>query len=99
MMIKRIVKMEFEPEHIPAFVQLFDTHKNQIRNFEGCQHLELWQDLNQPSTFMTYSFWESEKNLEQYRHSELFKQVWAKTKILFSNKPQAWSVNTKIKLN
>jgi hypothetical protein len=31
--------------------------------------------------------------LETYRHSELFKEVWSKTKPLFNAKPEAWSVD------
>ena len=40
---------------------------------------------------MTYSHWESESALNQYRDSELFKSVWAFTKTLFSDKPVAFS--------
>ena len=99
MMIKRIVKMEFKVENIDSFKTLFDSNKEKIRAFEGCKHLELWQDVNNKSTFMTYSFWNSESDLENYRHSELFKRVWANTKILFSDKPRAWSVEVLHQLN
>ena len=30
-------------------------------------------------------------DLNNYRNSELFKDVWSKTKILFNKKPEAWS--------
>jgi heme-degrading monooxygenase HmoA len=40
---------------------------------------------------MTYSIWDSEEVLEQYRDSELFKSVWTFTKTLFSDKPTAFS--------
>lgn len=40
----------------------------------------------------TLSHWESEENLEQYRQSELFKSTWAKTKVLFREKAQAWTL-------
>ena len=78
-MIKRIVKMEFKPEEVDNFKRLFDTNKTKIRNFKGCTHLELWQDVNTPEVFMTYSFWESEDHLNGYRSSELFKEVWSQT--------------------
>ncbi len=99
MMIKRIVKMEFKPENIEQFKMLFDRQKEKIRAFEGCEHLELWQDVKNKSTFMTYSYWKSEQDLENYRHSELFKNVWANTKILFSDRPKAWSVQVLHELN
>jgi len=98
-MIKRIVKMEFKPQEIEKFKVLFDQNKDKIRRYEGCRHLELWQDIQNKSTFMTYSYWDSEKDLNNYRHSELFKQVWSHTKVMFSDKPQAWSVASLHELN
>lgn len=91
-MIKRIVKLTFRAAEIETFRSNFEAVKDKIRAFEGCQHLELWQDQQDERVFFTYSFWESEAHLEVYRHSELFKATWAKTKILFDDKPLAWSV-------
>lgn len=90
-MLIRIVRMTFKPEEVPAFLENFEANKSFIRNFPGCQHLELWQDETQKNIFITYSHWESEKALDQYRDSELFKSVWSFTKALFSEKPQAFS--------
>ncbi len=92
MSLIRVVRMTFRPEEAPAFLENFEAHKSLIRNFPGCQHLELWQDQNQKNIFVTYSHWESEMALNQYRDSELFKSVWSFTKTLFSEKPQAWSI-------
>ncbi len=91
-MIKRIVKMEFRVEEIDNFLQLFETVKHKIKNTEGCQHLELWQDKTNPQILFTYSHWLNSEHLENYRNSALFEDTWAKTKALFSGKPQAWSV-------
>jgi len=90
-MLIRIVRMTFWPEKVPAFLENFEANKSSIRNFPGCLHLELWQDENQKNIFMTYSHWESEESLDQYRDSELFKTVWSFTRALFSEKPQAFS--------
>ena len=87
----RVVRMTFRPEEVPAFLENFEANKFLIRNFPGCRHLELWQDENQKNIFVTYSHWESEAALNQYRDSQLFKSVWSFTKTLFSEKPQAWS--------
>lgn len=92
-MIIRIVQMSFKEEHVDTFLSLFEERKKLIRSFDGCHHLELWQDANKPGIFFTYSMWEDEKKLDHYRFSELFKDTWARTKALFSEKPQAWSVN------
>ena len=93
-MIKRIVKLGFKPNHIEDFKTIFKNSKLKIRGFEGCQYLELWQSKDDPSVFFTYSFWDNEEALNNYRHSAFFKEVWAKTKILFNQKPEAWSVNS-----
>ncbi|MEO6302850.1 MAG: antibiotic biosynthesis monooxygenase family protein [Bacteroidia bacterium] len=92
-MIKRIVKMSFKPENIAAFKTIFETNWQRIKGFEGCSHVELLQDANNPEIFFTYSLWQSEEHLNNYRHSELFNTVWSSTKILFNAKPEAWTVN------
>lgn len=92
-MIKRIVKLTFQPDNIPTFIAIFEQAKDKILAMEGCQHLELWHARQPENVFFTYSYWESEAHLNNYRHSDLFKATWAKTKILFADKPQAWSVD------
>ncbi|MBL0048607.1 MAG: antibiotic biosynthesis monooxygenase [Bacteroidetes bacterium] len=92
-MIIRIVKMTFEPDSVQEFQQIFNASKQLIRNFEGCTHLDLLNDTADKTIFFTYSCWESEAHLNAYRNSELFISVWNKTKVLFSSKAEAWSVN------
>ena len=98
-MFTRIVKMEFEQQEITDFLTSFELVKEKIRNFPGCEFLELYRDMNDPTIFFTYSKWKEEKDLENYRSSPLFKQVWSQTKPRFRNKAQAWSVDTIHKLN
>ncbi len=43
--------------------------------------------------FFTFSVWTSAEHLDAYRNSELFRTTWARTKALFAEKPQAWSLN------
>ena len=92
-MFIRIVKMSFDNSDVELFLENFNNNKEKIRKVEGCRLLELYRDRNISSTFFTYSYWETETDLEAYRKSDLFKTVWAKTKILFNHKPQAWSVD------
>jgi len=95
-MIIRVVQMTFKPEEVDAFLKLFDERKDLIRGFEGCRHLELWQDATASNVYFTYSHWDNEEALDKYRFSDLFKDTWARTKALFAEKPQAWSVNQKL---
>ncbi|MDT0688102.1 putative quinol monooxygenase, partial [Autumnicola psychrophila] len=92
-MLVRIVKMSFAPENIETFLNNFEENKLKIRAFEGCEFLELYRGKDNTNQFFTYSYWENEQALKNYRNSELFKAVWAKTKILFNEKPEAWSVS------
>ena len=91
-MIKRIVKMSFHPEKVQDFKNIFEKNWKLIKGFEGCSHVELLQDENQPGIFFTYSLWLSEAHVNWYRESELFANVWGETKKLFNAKPEAWSV-------
>ena len=97
-MFVRIVKLSFHQEHIPAFLENFEENKDKIRNAPGNRLLELYQDKDNPDLFFTYSYWENEADLENYRHSELFKNVWSFTKKLFNDKPQAWSADKLVSL-
>lgn len=90
----RIVRMQFRPEAVETFRANFAEASPRIRAFPGCDHLELWQDPDQPEIFMTYSHWESAQALETYRHSELFRTTWAKTKVLFAERPLAFSAQS-----
>ena len=92
-MLVRIVKLSFHQDKIPAFLENFELVKNQIRNFPGNRLLELYQDKTNASIFFTSSYWDSEEDLENYRKSELFTEVWDFTKQLFNDKPEAWSVD------
>ncbi len=91
-MIKRVVKMTFQPDRVDDFLRIFDDNQHKIRHFPGCHHLELWRCQQPDNIFFTYSFWENEEQLEKYRHSEVFRHTWSQTKQLFIDRPEAWSV-------
>lgn len=97
-MFVRIVKMSFQQEKIDEFLANFNENKEFIRNSNGCRLLELYRDKTNSNIFFTYSYWETEQDLENYRNSDLFKGVWAKTKVLFNDKPLAWSVDKEVSL-
>ncbi|MCD2259416.1 putative quinol monooxygenase [Psychroserpens luteolus] len=92
-MFVRIVKMSFDASKIEEFLSNFEDNKHHIRAFDGCEFLELYRDKHNTNVFFTYSYWQTEADLENYRQSNLFKGVWAKTKPLFNAKPEAWSVD------
>ncbi len=90
-MIARIVTMKFDENKIDEFLELFHTYKSKIRNFEGCTHLSLIQNIKTPNEISTFSHWVDENHLNKYRDSEIFKLIWPLTKTLFIEQPQAFS--------
>ncbi|UOQ55477.1 putative quinol monooxygenase [Hymenobacter cellulosivorans] len=91
-MLTRIVRMTFQPEKVADFLAIFRDSENKIRNTPGCRHLELWQDADVPNVYCTHSRWDSATDLDNYRRSALFGQVWPATKALFAAPPLAFSV-------
>jgi len=62
-MLVRIVKMSFHQEHIETFLSNFNKKKEEIRKSAGCNLLELYRDKKDSSIFFTYSYWDSEEDL------------------------------------
>lgn len=91
-MITRIVKMTFRHEAIESFLEVFNANKKFIAASEGCRRLQLMHEKGRPDVFFTISTWDSEEALNQYRDSELFEKVWGKTKTMFAERPQAWTL-------
>ncbi|MVN78117.1 antibiotic biosynthesis monooxygenase [Hymenobacter sp. HMF4947] len=91
-MLLRIVRLTLVPAQVPMFLQLFRQSEARIRQQPGCQHLELWQDADQPHIYCTYSHWADATALNAYRHSALFGEVWPATKRLLAAPAEAFSV-------
>jgi hypothetical protein len=91
-MIIRVVQMTFREDAVAVFKALFEERKSRIRHYDGCTHLELWQDAHRPNIFFTYSHWISEAHLNHYRFSLFFKETWSQTRALFAAPAQAWSI-------
>lgn len=86
--------MTFRSEEVDNFLEVFANSSPHIRAFPGCLHLELWRGKSEENVLFTFSRWENEQALENYRQSELFRSTWAKTKPLFAERAAAWSVDT-----
>ena len=90
--IVRIVKMSFIPEKVNDFLEVFHSSANLIRDFDGCVDMHLYRDVSAENIYFTYSIWETEAHLNKYRNSQLFRNIWAKTKINFEQKAEASSL-------
>jgi len=93
-MIKRIVRLEFQPDKTQNFEGIFQESKSFIKAFDGCLYLELCKDVAVDNVYYTVSHWKDAEALEAYRQSELFTHTWARTKALFSEKPKAYSLQS-----
>jgi heme-degrading monooxygenase HmoA len=91
--------MTFHPEQVDRFLDIFDASKLAIRQFPGCCGLKLLRNSQKENQLFTYSLWDTEDSLNAYRHSDLFESTWAKTKVLFSEKPLAFSTEVIRDLN
>ena len=92
-MLTRIVKMQFKPEKVNEFLIHFDHVKEEVRNQPGCLEMYLYRDRIHSNIYFTLSIWEQESDLENYRKSPFFKEVWYFTKNLFEMKAEAWSLD------
>lgn len=92
-MITRIVRLTIAPEKMGDFLARFNATYSAIRNFKGCSHLRLYEDTDQPNVMITYSHWDNEQSLEDYRNSDLFKATWSEVKPMFAAAPLAFSMN------
>ena len=85
-MLTRIVKMKFKEKYLNDFFLFFDQVNTKISSFEGCKGMRLIQDINDPTVIFTYSEWENEKALNNYRNSELFLLIGLKLSPYFLKK-------------
>ena len=84
--------MTFLPEYADEFEAYFSAIKDQVAGQSGCNGVKLLRDINDNRIFFTYSSWDSEEDLNQYRQSEIFGMIWPKVKAWFDERPEAWSV-------
>lgn len=90
-MITRIVKLTITPSKKDEFIAIFKNNNHHIKACKGCIGVELLQDQKFDNIFFTYSHWENESNLNDYRNSKIFGVIWKATKATFCSLPEAWS--------
>ena len=90
-MIVRVVRLSLSEENVSAFEEVFRTHQDAIASQPGCMGVEMLSDPNDNCIRGTLSRWRSEEDLNAYRASSLFGEVWPVTKTLFAAKPEVWS--------
>jgi quinol monooxygenase YgiN len=91
-MLIRIVKLHFQEDRVEDFLTFFESIKQKVNTFPGCLGMKLLRGTDDPCIIMTYSHWESQEDLDNYRNSATFGEIWPNIKPWFNEKPDAWSV-------
>ena len=84
--------MHFRPDEVDTFLKIYRESRPFIVEMRGCQGVSLHRQAGKPEVMFTISRWDSEEDLNHYRNSDFFKQTWMKTKALFENRADAWSL-------
>lgn len=92
-MLTRVVKLHFDHTYLDQFLAHFETVKWQVAQFPGCRGMQLLQDQSDPCLIFTYSIWDSEQDLNNYRNSALFASIWPHIKPWFDQKAETWSLD------
>lgn len=90
-MIVRIVELSLQPDKLVQSKILLEEVAPKVRAMKGCSFLEILDDIHDESRFTTYSYWDSEEDLNRYRDSETFVNFWKALKPNFKAKARAWS--------
>ena len=90
-MIVRVVRLTFSPDTVVTFDALYDRFESRIQAQPGCRMVRAMKVSGHPCQRATLSFWETQEDLDTYRKSALFGEVWPATKALFAAPPEAQS--------
>lgn len=93
-MIIRIVELKINTENLDKASDLLAEASSKVRGMKGCSHLHILSDIRKTNHITTYSYWDTEADLDAYRHSEVFKSFWGEIKPLFALPARAWSSKT-----
>jgi heme-degrading monooxygenase HmoA len=91
-MIERVVKLSFQSDKTAEFIAIFNRMQPIILQMQGCTGVRLLRDTADANVFFTHSIWASVADLDEYRASDVFRNTWQHVKTLFTQKPEAWSV-------
>lgn len=91
-MLIRIVKLSLKPERKHEFLTFYANSESFIKKQPGCLDVQLLQSMTDDNELFTYSKWASEDDLNAYRNSDFFRDLWPRVKPCFSAKAAAWSL-------
>lgn len=84
--------MKIKEHCLADFQQLMLTLNNEIRCVDGCKHLEVLNDKADNLTIFSMAIWESEKAIDKYKKTDLYKTVWKQLNEYIAGEPHIWTV-------
>lgn len=96
-MILRVVKMNVDEEKRDAFELFMKNLREEKLKLAGCLHFDYFHEKNNKNIFYSYTIWESEKYLKQYKKTDLFIEVVSTLKKLCTEEPKAWTIENVFK--
>lgn len=89
-MILRLVGLPVHPDRVEELERAFAGARPRIAALPGCHRVTLLRtgDDDKPD-FLTLSVWTGREDLEDYRRSELFKDIWPAIRQTLREKPWA----------
>lgn len=92
-MIKRIVRLTLKDNTSKAaFEEIYNRRNPHKNGVQGCHDVKVMKDVNEENIYYTVSTWESNDDLEAYRHSDYFKETWPMVKAHLATRAKAFSL-------
>ncbi|KRO75952.1 MAG: antibiotic biosynthesis monooxygenase [Bacteroidetes bacterium] len=88
-MITRLVHLHISLDRCADFEAFVQPRMARIEAQPGCLGVRLLR--GEPGHYFTVSEWAEEKDLEAYRDSSLFAEIWPTVKPWFAAKAAAWT--------
>ncbi|MDP6350350.1 MAG: antibiotic biosynthesis monooxygenase [Chloroflexota bacterium] len=89
-MILRLVGLPVEPGQVAEMERAFAMARPRIAALPGCQQVSLLRTgEGEEPDFLTLSVWDGRDDLEEYRRSDLFREIWPAIRATLRDKPWA----------
>ena len=87
---------DVKPDYVTQFLETSRKVLAAMDSFSGHIKTSLYADVDQPTSFLIYSEWETDQDFRDFIKSEAFKQVQAMTRDMLLRRPQHKIYETKL---
>ncbi len=90
------VKVSVKPENKSDFINVMQDSIAISREFDGCQHFGLYQDVMDDTTLILYEEWETQAQFDAYKASDHFKESGKQLFALMNGAPDSAYFNAEM---